>query len=110
MLFRDMGKKVFRFIKRVYRQSIGCEQILHRSKDGWIIVDQTDFSRFVGIIHAAWLFESPPAAGRRKKKRAPRSGAVSALIVQPGISLMQRTMVNPRPIPVCLGEMQSSDP
>ena len=29
-----MGQKLFRFIKRVYGQSIGCEQILHRSKDG----------------------------------------------------------------------------
>ena len=29
-----VGQKLFRFIKRVYGQSIGCEQILHRSKDG----------------------------------------------------------------------------
>src|SRR5438132_12309982 len=99
-----MGKKVFRFIKRVYGQSIGREQILHRSKDRWIIVDQTDFSRFVGIIHAAWLFESLRAAGRRKKKRAPRFGAFSAVIVPAVISIIEPTMLNPIPLPVVLVE------
>ena len=63
-----MGKKVFRFIKRVYRQSIGCEQILHRSKDGWIIVDQTDFSRLVGWVHAAWLLVVAARCGQAKEK------------------------------------------
>ena len=57
-----------------------------------------------GGIHAAWLFESPRAAGRWKKKRAPRSGAFSALILPPCVSIMERTMVKPMPIPVCLVE------
>ena len=39
-----------------------------------------------------------------EETRAPRSGAFSALILPPWVSIIERTMVNPIPIPVCLVE------
>jgi hypothetical protein len=80
---RRVSEKIFRFVESAHFYAVGSEQVLHRSEDRWIVVHDTDFSRLAGTVHAAWLCESRRAAGRRKKKRAPRSGAFSALIVPP---------------------------
>src|SRR5204862_1099640 len=41
-------------------------------------------------------------AGKRKEKSAPPSGAFSALIFPPWVSMMERTMVRPMPMPAGL--------
>src|SRR4029453_6485031 len=105
---RRVSEKLCLFVESAHLYAVGSEQVLHRSEDRLIVVHDTDFSRTAGIVHAAWLFESRRAAGRRKTKRAPRSGAFSALIVPPCVSTMERTMVRPIPIPACLVEKKWS--
>src|ERR1044072_5037481 len=87
------------------RHTVRREQIFHRPKHGEIVIHEADFGR---SVHAASLFESPRIAGRWKEKQAPRSGAFSAVILPPWVSTMERTMVNPIPMPVSFVEKKWS--
>src|SRR5215469_5587509 len=99
MICAGVSKEGFRLIEGPHFEALRGEQILHRSENGSIVIDQTDFSlRSLNLrAHAAALVSCtvPRAAGKRTTMRAPRSGAFSASIVPPCASTIDRTMARP---------------
>src|SRR3954454_4250002 len=106
-----VGQEFLRLAEWPHAEAFGGQQIIHRSEDGNISVDQTNLrsSFVVGSVHAAATVGSSRAiAGQRTMTRAPRSSAFSPTIVPPCAMTIDRTIANPIPMPCFLVETKGS--